>query len=308
MSSGQGRRDVRRVALLVNPVAGHGKALGVARRARARFAGRGVEVRELVGADAEASRELARQAVAGGIDALVVVGGDGMIHLALPSVVGTATPLGVIPAGTGNDQAREYGWPRRSPEDAADVVLAGITRSIDVGRAVTADGRATYFGSVLAAGFDSLVSDRTNRMRWPHGRARYNVAMLAEFVNLRPLPFVLTLADGTVIEQDLLLVAVGNTRSYGGGMKICPGADPGDGLFDVTIGRAASRRSVLRMMPGVYRGTHVAKPQVQVVRTTGLRIESAGINAYADGDHLGPLPADVSLLPGAVSVFVPADQ
>jgi diacylglycerol kinase (ATP) len=296
------------VALLVNPVAGHGKALGVARRARARFAGRGVEVRELVGADAEASRELARQAVAGGIDALVVVGGDGMIHLALPSVVGTATPLGVIPAGTGNDQAREYGWPRRSPEDAADVVLAGITRSIDVGRAVTADGRATYFGSVLAAGFDSLVSDRTNRMRWPHGRARYNVAMLAEFVNLRPLPFVLTLADGTVIEQDLLLVAVGNTRSYGGGMKICPGADPGDGLFDVTIGRAASRRSVLRMMPGVYRGTHVAKPQVQVVRTTGLRIESAGINAYADGDHLGPLPADVSLLPGAVSVFVPADQ
>jgi diacylglycerol kinase (ATP) len=111
-----------------------------------------------------------------------------------------------------------------------------------------------------------------------------------------------------VIEQDLLLVAVGNTRSYGGGMKICPGADPSDGLFDVTIGRAASRRSVLRMMPGVYRGTHVAKPQVQVVRTTGLRIESAGINAYADGDHLGPLPADVSLLPGAVSVFVPAGQ
>ena len=308
MSSGQGRGKVRRVALLVNPLAGHGKALDVARRARARFAGRGVEVRELIGADAEASRELARQAVADGIDALVVVGGDGMIHLALPSVVATATPLGVIPAGTGNDQAREYGWPRRSPEDAADVILAGITRSIDVGRAVTADGRATYFGSVLAAGFDSLVSDRTNRMRWPHGRARYNVAMLAEFVNLRPLPFVLTLADGTVIEQDLLLVAVGNTRSYGGGMKICPGADPGDGLFDVTIGRAASRRSVLRMMPRVYRGTHVAKPQVQVVRTTGLRIESAGINAYADGDHLGPLPADVSLLPGAVSVFVPPVQ
>jgi diacylglycerol kinase (ATP) len=158
---------------------------------------------------------------------------------------------------------------------------------------------------VLASGFDSLVSDRSNRMRWPHGRARYNLAMLAEFVNLRPLPFVLTFADGTVIERDLLLVAVGNTRSYGGGMLICPGADPGDGLFDVTIGGAAPRRDVLRMMPKVYRGTHVERSQVEVVRTTGVRIESPSITAYADGDYLGPLPVDVTLLPKAASVLVP---
>ncbi|MDT4918840.1 MAG: diacylglycerol kinase, partial [Pseudonocardiales bacterium] len=198
------------VALLVNPAAGHGKAVAAAQRARARFAELGMQVRDLVGPDPAASQQLAREAVADGVDALVVVGGDGMIHLALPAVVGTQTPLGVIPAGTGNDQAREYGWPRKDPEAAADVVAAGKIRVVDVGRAATADGRTTYFGSVLAAGFDSLVSDRTNRMRWPHGRARYNVAMLAEFVNLRPLPFVITLADGRVIERDVLLVAVGN--------------------------------------------------------------------------------------------------
>jgi diacylglycerol kinase (ATP) len=185
------------------------------------------------------------------------------------------------------------------------VVAAGNTRVVDVGRVVTADGRESYFGSVLASGFDSLVSDRTNRMRWPHGRARYNLAMLAEFVNLRPLPFVLTFADGTVVQRDLLLVAVGNTRSYGGGMLICPGADPGDGLLDVTIGGALPRRKVLGLMPRVYRGAHVDRPEVQVVRTTGLRIESPGINAYADGEYLGPLPADVSVVPQALSVLVP---
>jgi diacylglycerol kinase (ATP) len=297
---------VRKVALLVNPAAGHGKALDAARRARARFAERGVQVRELVGADAGASRNLAARAVADGTDALVVVGGDGMVHLALPALVGTGTPLGVIPAGTGNDQAREYGWPRASPERAADAVADGRIRTVDVGRAVTAGDRATYFGSVLASGFDSLVSDRTNRMRWPHGRARYNLAMLAEFVNLRPLPFVLTFADGAVIERDLLLVAVGNTRSYGGGMRICPGADPGDGLLDVTIGGALPRRSVLRLMPHVYRGTHIRSPEVQVVRTTGLRIESPGISAYADGDLLGALPVEVTLVPQALDVLVPA--
>lgn len=298
------RREIHRLALLTNPAAGHGKALAAARRARARFEERGVAVRELVGADADASRRLAADAVADGVDALVVVGGDGMIHLALPAVCGTATPLGVIPAGTGNDQARAYGWPRKAPKQAADIVLDGRPRRVDAGQVSTADGRTQLFGSVLASGFDSLVSDRTNRMRWPHGRARYNIAMLAEFANLRPLPFRLTTADGTVIERELLLVAVGNTSSYGGGMRICPDADPADGVFEVTVIDAASRRSVLRRTPSVYRGTHTRSAEVEVLRTTELRIESPGINAYADGEHLGALPVTVTVVPRAVSLLV----
>ena len=296
---------IREIALLANPAAGHGKAMKAAERARARFAAKGVAVRDLRGNSPEHSRELALQAVTDGVDALVVVGGDGMIHLALPAVVGTSTPLGVIPAGTGNDQAREHGWPRTSAEDAADVVIAGKLKDIDIGVAETSDGRTTYFGSVLASGFDSLVSDRTNRMRWPHGRARYNVAMLAEFVNLRPLPFRVTLADGTVIEKDVLLVAVGNTKTYGGGMRICPDADPTDGLLDVTVGGATSRRKVLAQFPSVYKGTHVNRPEVQTFRTSSLRIESPGINAYADGEYVGPLAVDVSLLAKGASILVP---
>lgn len=291
------------IGLVVNPAAGHGRALTVARRAKARFAERGTEVRELVGTSAGESRDLAAQAVADGVDSLVVVGGDGMVHTVLPALLGSGIPLGVIPAGTGNDQARQYGWPRRSPERAADLVLDGRRRTVDVGLVVTADGRTSHFGSVLAAGFDSLVSDRTNRMRWPHGRARYNLAMLAEFAHLRPLPFVLTFADGTVIERDLLLAAVGNTQSYGGGMRIAPGADSSDGLLDVTVVSAAPRRTVLARLPSVYRGTHVRNPEVEFRRTTSVRLESPGINAYADGEYLGPLPAEVSMLPGALQII-----
>ena len=87
----------------------------------------------------------------------------------------------------------------------------------------------------MAAGFDSLVTDRTNRMRWPHGRMRYNVAMVAELSQLRLLPFRLTFDGGEEIVTDLTLAAFGNTRSYGGGMLICPDADPSDGLLDVTM-------------------------------------------------------------------------
>lgn len=297
---------VRRVALLANPAAGHGRAPRLAAAARDRFAELGIEVYDLLPGSAAQARALAEQAVADGVDALVVVGGDGMLHLALAAVVGSSTHLGAIPAGTGNDQARAHGWPRKSVADAVEVIAAGHTRRVDVGTIETAEGNRTLFGSVLAAGFDSLVSDRTNRMTWPHGRARYNLAILAEFVNLRPLSMRVSLEDGTVIDDDLLLVAVGNTGTYGGGMRICPDADPTDGLLDVTIGRAVSRRKVLRQLPAVYRGTHVHRPEVQTFRTRSLVIEAEGINAYADGEYIGPLPVRVGLMPGALTVLVPA--
>jgi diacylglycerol kinase (ATP) len=100
-------------------------------------------------------------------------------------------------------------------------------------------------------------------------------------------------------------VAVGNTQSYGGGMRIAPAADPADGMFDVTIGGAVARRDVLRMTPSVYQGKHVQRSEVQVLRTPSLRLESPGINAYADGEYLGALPAEVSIVPNALNLLVP---
>lgn len=297
---------MKSVVVLTNPAAGVGQADKSARRAVNRLRELGLDVVDVAGNDAQDTVRIARAAVDKGPDALVVVGGDGMIHLAIQVLAGTGVPLGVIPAGTGNDTARAFGLPRDDPEAAAAVIADGHVDAVDVGRIIRADGSTSYFGTIMAAGFDSLVNDRANRMRWPRGRSRYNLAMVAELANLRPLPFRLELADGTVIERELTLAAIGNTSSYGGGMRICPSADPTDGLLDVTLVGAMPRRKLVQFFPQVFSGKHVRHPEVQTLRTARLRVSAPGINAYADGDFAAPLPVDVDLLPGGLQLLRPS--
>ncbi|HNM85187.1 MAG TPA: diacylglycerol kinase, partial [Mycobacterium sp.] len=205
-------------------MAGHGNAPHATERAVAQFQRRGVDVVGIVGTDADHARRLIDEALAHGTDALVVVGGDGVISLALQALAQGDVPLGIIPAGTGNDHAREYRLPTSDPEAAADIVVDGCVETVDLGR-IDGNGAHKWFGTVMAAGFDSLVSDRVNRMSWPHGRMRYNLAMVAEISKLRLLPFRLSFDGADEVEMPLTLAAFGNTRSYGGGMLICPNAD-----------------------------------------------------------------------------------
>jgi diacylglycerol kinase (ATP) len=303
------RREIGRVTMLTNPASGHGNAGHTAQRAIAQLQQRGIDVVEIVGADVEHARRLVDDALAAGTDALVVTGGDGIISVALQALALTDIPLGIIPAGTGNDHAREFGLPTNNPTAAANVVADGWLETIDLGRISDDSGAQKWFGTVMAAGFDSLVSDRTNRMSWPHGRMRYNLAMLAELSRLRLLPFRLVLdgRDGTEeIRTDLTLAAFGNTRSYGGGMKICPNADHGDGLLDVTMVHSESRTKLLRLFPTVYRGTHVDLDVVTTERAKSVRVDSPGITAYADGEYVGPLPVEVAAIPGALRILRPA--
>src|SRR3954470_8386442 len=163
------------VALLVNPTAGKGRAARVVADVTARMRQGGANVAILVGTDAPHAQALARQAIDDGVDALVALGGDGMVHLALNVVAGTSTPLGIIPAGTGNDLAATLQLPTKDPVAAAGVLsdrLNGVgPRPVD---AVGVGDK--WFGCVLGAGFDSRVNDRANRMSWPRGRMRYNLA------------------------------------------------------------------------------------------------------------------------------------
>lgn len=293
-----------RVTMLTNPASGHGSAPHAAERAVAQFHRRGVDVVAIAGTDAEHARKLVEGALERGMDALVVAGGDGIISLALQVIAQTDIPLGIIPAGTGNDHAREFGIPTKNPEAAADVVVDGTAKTIDLGRIRAADGIAKWFGTVMAAGFDSLVTDRTNRMRWPHGRMRYNLAMVAEMSKLRLLPFRLSF-DGEEVTTELTLAAFGNTRSYGGGMRICPNADPTDGLLDVTMIASASRTRLIRLFPTVFKGTHVDLDEVRTRRAKTITVDSPGINAYADGEYMCPLPVEVSAVPGALKILTP---
>jgi diacylglycerol kinase (ATP) len=288
--------------MLTNPASGHGSAPHAAERAVAQLQRRGVDVVAIAGTDAEHARRLVDGALERGMDALVVVGGDGIIALALQVLAQTDVPLGIIPAGTGNDHAREFGIPAKDPEAAADVVVDGIVDTVDLGRIIGADGTDKWFGTVMAAGFDSLVTDRTNRMRWPHGRMRYNVAMVAELSKLRLLPFRLSF-DGEELVTDLTLAAFGNTKSYGGGMRICPNADPTDGQLDATMVASASRTRLIRLFPTVFKGTHIDLDEVRTARARTITVDSPGINAYADGEFVCPLPVEVSAVPGALKIL-----
>jgi len=287
----------REIALLTNPTAGKGKGGRVRDRALARLREGGLVVRNLQGRDADEALDLAKQCVTDGVEALVVCGGDGMVHLAVQAVAETGTPLGMIPAGTGNDVARYFDLPRKDPEAAADVVLAGRTRTIDLARS-----GSRYFVTVLAAGFDAIVNERANRMTWPKGQMRYNIATLAELRVFEPLPYTLQI-DGREITLDAMLVAVGNGPSFGGGLRITEGAVLDDGLLDVVIIKPMSKPNLIRTYPKLFKGTHIHHPQYEHHHARSVTVAAPGIVSYADGERFGPLPLTVECAPGALTVF-----
>ena len=291
------RREISKVTALTNPVSGHGTAVAAAQSAIDRLHHRGVEVVEIIGDSAEDARYLVGAELDRGTDAVMVTGGDGVVSNALQVLAGTDVPLGIIPAGTGNDHAREFGIPTKDPEAAADIIVDGWTETIDLGRIRDSNGIDKWFGTVAAAGFDSLVTDRANRMRWPHGRLRYYLAMLAELSQLRLLPFRLVLDGNKEIDADITLAAFGNTRSYGGGLLICPNADRTDGLLDITMAHSDSRTKLVRLFPTVMKGTHVELDEVSTARARSIHVECPGINVYADGDFACLLPAEISAVP-----------
>jgi diacylglycerol kinase (ATP) len=303
------RREISKVTALTNPVSGHGAAVAAAQTAIDRLHHRGVEVVEIIGDSAEGARYLVSAALEKGTDAVMVTGGDGVISNALQVLAGTDVPLGIIPAGTGNDHAREFAIPTKDPEAAADIIVDGWTETIDLGRIQWGEGRKKsdkWFGTVAAAGFDSLVTDRANRMRWPHGRLRYYLAMLAELSQLRLLPFRLVLDGTEEIDADITLAAFGNTRSYGGGLLICPDADRTDGLLDITMAHSDSRTKLVRLFPTVMKGTHVELDEVSTARAASIHVECPGINVYADGDFACLLPAEIYAVPRALQILRPS--
>lgn len=291
------RREINRIALLTNPAAGKGGATRRAKEALEAFYDYGVDVVNISGASAEASRDLAREMIEDeSIDALVACGGDGLINLALQEQVGSDTPLGIIPGGTGNDHAREYHVPV-DPRRAARLVSQGYCVRTDIGRARNDRGEERYFGTIVCTGFDAIVNDRTNAIRWPSGQARYVLATGIEFARFHSIPAKITLDDKEVIEEDITLCAVGNTRSYGGGMMVCPDADHHDGLFDITLVEKLSRTKAIQHFPKIFSGDIRSVQEVRQLRASKVRVEVPKITAYADGEPFFAAPVECEIVP-----------
>jgi len=287
----------RRLAFLTNPTSGKGRGERARLAALPRLRDAGFEVDDLIGRDAADARGLAEKAVADGVEALVVCGGDGLVHLGVQVVAETDTPLGIIPAGTGNDVARYFDLPRKDAAAAADRIIGSQVRTMDLARS-----GSTYFATVLAAGFDAVVNERANDMTWPRGQMRYNLATLAVLRTFRPLNYLLDL-DGTERRVEAMLVAVGNGPSFGGGLRITEGALLDDGLLDVVIIKTMSKPDLVRTYPRLFSGTHTTHPQYEHHRVRQVTVATPGIVAYADGERFGALPLTIRAVPGALKVL-----
>jgi diacylglycerol kinase (ATP) len=307
--------DPRRVVVLLNPTSGKGRAARAAPVVIATLQDRGYRVDQVVGHDAaDAEQRLAAAIAEGPTAAVVACGGDGTVHLCLQSVAGTGIALGIVPAGTGNDSATLLGMPRDPAAAAtalADALDADRHRIVDAGHVTSADGVSRYYLAVLSSGFDSMVNERANLMTWPSGQARYLRAILAELRSFRAVPYTMVVDEGlpTELREERagMLVAVGNGTSYGGGMKVCPGALLDDGLLSLIFLDEVSTPKFLRVFPSVFKGTHVGIPEVHEHTATTVRLDAPGQVAYADGERVGPLPIEVRVVPDAVRLLVPSD-
>jgi diacylglycerol kinase (ATP) len=295
----------RQIRLLVNPSAGKGRALEILPDVAGSLRDGGANLEILLSRDFAEAKSMAHQAIVDGVDVLAVMGGDGMMHLGVNTSAAahtegrSRTTLGLIPAGTGNDLCRGIGLPPKDAVAAAEVIAAGHSRSIDLARVAE-----TYVAAVLATGFDALVNRRANQMPWPRGSTRYALAVMAELRVFSPLHYRLTL-DGQIRELPAMLVAIGNTSSYGGGMLICPQADPYDGLLDVTIIHPVGRLKLLRLFPEMYSGKFVRDVCVEQLRVREATVEGPGLVGFGDGEMLGAAPLQVCSVPRALPVFVP---
>jgi diacylglycerol kinase (ATP) len=295
----------RQIRLVVNPAAGKGRALELLPHVTGTLRDGGADLHVLLSRDFAEAQSMTLHAIQDGADVLAVMGGDGMTHLGVNAVAAAhlsghnRTMLGLIPAGTGNDFCRGIGLDPKNAVAAAVVIAAGHSRFIDLARV-----GETYVGTVLATGFDALVNRRAKQLPWPRGSTRYAVATMAELRVFSPLRYRLSL-DGEVRELQAMLVAIGNTSSYGGGMRICPEADPYDSLLDVTIIHPVGRLKLLRLFPEIYSGTFVRDPCVEQLRAREVTVEGPGLVGFGDGEMIAAAPLTVCCVPRALPVFTP---
>jgi diacylglycerol kinase (ATP) len=291
--------------VVVNPSSGRGRARRSLPRVREALLTAGVDADLRLSEDPGHAPRLAREAVDEGAEIVAALGGDGMVGMVASELIGTPAVLGVIPTGTGNDFARMIGLDRRDPVSAARLLAEPSVVEIDAVR-VAGGGREAYYVNVAGAGFDSEVSETANRMRTRvQGTARYVIAVVSTLRSFTPSRFELTV-DGERRSLPAMLIAVGNGRSYGGGMKVCPDASLTDARLELCVVGAMSRMAFLRAFPRVFRGTHVTHPKVTMLR--GSMVEVAAdrrFDVYADGERSVPLPATFQVVPKALRVAVP---
>lgn len=304
----------RAVTLIANPTSAGGGAARVLEVVADGLEARGLAVERIRSRSVEHTVDSAQAACDRG-DVVGAVGGDGMLRIVAAAIVGRpGATFAAVPAGRGNDFVGAVGLPE-DPAEVVDALASGPAVPLDTGRAVGDDGVPHAFLTIAACGFDADANRRANDAPARLGPLAYVWGMLGTIRELRPIPYRLR-HDGTAADERALTVVVANTARYGGGMRVAPDADPADGRFDVVVvghsGRHADRCTLrdrarlLRLFPRVFRGTHVALPEVRVERTAEIHLAADGpVDVFADGDPVGTLPMTFSVDTDGLQLIVP---
>lgn len=267
-------------------------------------------------ADFDEQMRVAREAINDGVDAVVVHGGDGAVQIGFNLVAGTGVPLGVVPAGTGNDFARAAGIDRKDPIRALEDILAAIegkilATEIDAIRlSITGDRtEERWVANSVNIGFDARVNQVANAMKHVPGSLRYAVALAQEVPRFDALDVTMRLDDGPDTSMVTPLVCVQNGPYIGGGIPLAPGSTHDDGVMDVSYVTTASKTALVSLFPLVMaRMNWAVRPLVRKqVRSVSVAID-AGVPVFADGDEVldgsqGPVRVTVSLERGAVRLL-----
>lgn len=290
------------VVVVANPVAGRGKAGKRIGAADSLLRELRIEHEVRVARSPADMESTCRDAAERGAEIVAVIGGDGTVSYAANGLVGTGAALAVLPAGTGNDFAAAIGARRFGA--AVRLLADPKTAAIDLVRVRVGD-TDRCFVNIAGAGFDSEVNETANSMRVKlGGTGTYVAALLKTLSRFSPAHYELTV-DGEPLTLDAMLVVVGSGLSYGDGMKVLPDASLVDGVLDVCIVEALSKGAFLRAFPKVFMGTHTTHPKVRMMRAARVTIEAnRAMQVYADGEHVGALPASFEVMPGALPVVV----
>ncbi len=298
-----------KIIILLNPAAGRRRGRRKFRRALEALRRLGVQPEIRESRDARHLVELARRATDERPDVVVSAGGDGTHHYVLNGLAGSEVPLGLLSLGSGNDLANGLGIPTE-PVAAAETLLRGQARPIDLARAGGADGNPSeVYGCMAGVGFDTVVTRFANeQVRWVHGSAAYAWAIVRCLKFYRAHRLELT-SDGGNFSDDFIFATIGNNTTYGGGLKMAPRARLDDGLLDVCIVQEMGKFELLRWVPRAYRGEHLAHPRILYFQARKISLESPSrLELFGDGEFMQELPVTIEAVPRALRVIVPKNS
>jgi diacylglycerol kinase (ATP) len=293
-----------KLLLVFNSKAQSGRAKRLLPDICSAFHQHGTQVEIVIPRHPEHANELVANADLAKYDAVVAAGGDGTIFEVLNGLFShqNRVPLGIIPIGTGNAFAREFGLGPDNWNEAITRLATANVRMVDVGK-VVCDGDVFYFLNVIGIGFVTDAGIASKKLKFI-GRAAYTMGTLWECLKLKSYPLRIEL-DGNAFEQDNIFVEISNSRFTGTSFLIAPDARIDDGLLDVTLLSKLSRWRLLRLFPTIYSGKHIDFEEVSTIQASCIRIESpAGMLMAVDGEFRGRTPVEISCMPQSLELLV----